>query len=101
MRYSKDQLLDLYKAQQSAEGGLKEGLPGLYVSGWQPDVANGAASAGWGRPEHSRDAQSGPDICWDRDGAVEPMGLADMDDEEREVGLAQFRHAIKGNTIAQ
>lgn len=87
-RYSKDQLLDLFKAQQMSEGGLRDGLPSLYVGGWQPDISNGSASAGWGRPEHSRDGQPGPDICWDRDGTVEPLGLVDMDSEERDVSTA-------------
>jgi len=86
MRYSKEQLTDLFKAQQSVDGGLNDGLPGLYVGGWQPDIVNGAASAGWGRSEHNRDVQPGPEICWDRDGSIEPLALAEMDDEEREVG---------------
>ena len=86
-RYSKEQLLDLYKAQLSSEGGLRDGLQNLYVGGWQPDLANGATSASWGRSEHSRDSQPAPDICWDRDGTVEPLGLIEMDDDEREVGL--------------
>lgn len=55
------------------------------MGGWQPDTANGSASASWGKGEHSREAQLGPDICWDRDGNTEPMGLIDMDEEEREV----------------
>lgn len=87
-RYSKDQLVDLFRSQQSLDGGLQDGLPGLYVGGWQPDMANGAVSAGWGRTDHSRDAQPGPDVCWDRDGSIEPLGLAEMDDEEREVRFA-------------
>jgi len=85
MRYSKDQLLEFFKSQQGADGGLKDGLNGLYVGGWQPDAATGASSAGWGRPEHGRDSQPGPDICWDRDGSIEPLALANMDDEEKEV----------------
>ncbi|KAK3075372.1 kinesin-like protein [Teratosphaeriaceae sp. CCFEE 6253] len=84
LRYSKDQLLDFFRAQQSADGGLKDGLSHLYVGGWQPETANGASSAGWGRAEHSRDSQPGPDVCWDRDGGIEPLGLSDMDDEEKE-----------------
>jgi len=87
-RYSKDQLLELFRAQQSGDGGLKDGLHGLYVGGWQPDIANGATSAGWGRSEHDRNAQPGPDICWDKHGHSEPLGLVEMDDEEREVGSA-------------
>lgn len=50
-------------------------------------MANGATSASWGRSEQSRDSQPAPDICWDRDGTLEPLGLIEMDDEEREVGL--------------
>lgn len=93
-RYSKDQLLDLFRAQQTSEGGLKDGLPNLYMGGWQPDISNGAASAGWGRTEHTRDGQPGPDICWDRDGSTEPLGLMDMDDEEREVRCASTRRNV-------
>lgn len=85
MRYSKDQLLDLFKAQSTTDGGLKDGLQTLYVGGWQPDLPNGTPSATWGRNDHPRDNQPGPDICWDRSGNVEPLALVDMDDEEREV----------------
>lgn len=104
-RYSKDQLLDLFKAQQTSEDGLRDGLPSLYTGGWQPNISNGAASAGWGRTEHSRDAQPGPDICWDRDGTVEPLGLTDMDDEEREVrsirnSLRDREATCPNNTLA-
>ena len=83
-RYSKDQLLDVYKSQQGANGAFDEGLSGTFVGAWQPDMANGN-SAGWGRTEHSRDNQPGPDLCWDKEGAVEPLSLVDMNDEEREV----------------
>lgn len=84
-RYSKDQLLDLYKAQQSVEGGLNDGLQNLYVGGWQPDMANGAGTAPWGRADHSRDTQPGPDLCWDRDGNADPLSLHNLDEEERDV----------------
>lgn len=79
-RYSKSQLLDLYRSQ-NLEGGLRDGLTQLYVNGWQPEATNGAAGAGWGRSEHVRDVQPGPEVCWDRDGAVEPLGLVELDDD--------------------
>lgn len=85
-RYSKEQLLDLYKTQQSSDGGLRDGLPSLYIGGWQPDAPNGVSTGSWGRSDTSRDSQPGPDICWDRDGSIEPLGLVEMDDEEKEVG---------------
>ena len=84
-RYTKEQLLDLYKAQQTSESGLNDGLSSLFLGGWQPDSTNGASSGSWGRSDNARDGQPGPDICWDREGANEPLGFIDMDDEEREV----------------
>ncbi|KAK3670376.1 kinesin-like protein [Recurvomyces mirabilis] len=97
-RYSKEQLLDFYKAQQSTDDGLKDGLPDLYVGGWHPDIANGSSSASWGRAEHTRDAQPGPDLCWDKDGSVQPLGLREMDDEERELFSTSVNSPIRPPT---
>ncbi|RMX81389.1 hypothetical protein D0869_06844 [Hortaea werneckii] len=97
-RYSKDQLLDLFKAQAGMDGGLRDGLPNLYVGGWQPDLANGANAAAWGRSDQARDNQPGPDICWDRHGNVEPLGLTDMDEEERELFASTVNTPLKPPT---
>ena len=94
-RYSKSQLLDLYRSQQTSDGGLRDGLPSLYVGGWQPDTANGAHSAGWSRNEHNRESQPGPDLCWERDGGVEPLGLTEMDDQERELFAGTVNTPLK------
>lgn len=94
-RYSKDQLLELYKSQQSVDGGLRDGLSNLFVGGWQPDIHDENSST-WGRNEHSRDTQPGPDLCWARDGTTEPLGLVDMDDEEREVSYIQRGLSVSG-----
>ena len=51
-------------------------------------MANGAPSSSWGRSEQGREVQTGPEICWDRDGTIEPLGLVEMDEEEKEVGFA-------------
>nr|POE94518.1 gyf domain-containing protein mpd2 [Quercus suber] len=83
-RYSKDQLLDLFRSQAGIDGALRDGLPGLYVGGWQPETNASQAAPSWGRPDHARDAQPGPDACWDKDGLVEPIGLLELDDEERD-----------------
>ncbi|EME47421.1 hypothetical protein DOTSEDRAFT_69371 [Dothistroma septosporum NZE10] len=90
-RYSKDQLLDVYKSQQGANGDLGEGLSGTFVGAWQPDMAD-ANSAGWGRADHGRDNHPGPDLCWDKEGAAEPLNLVDMTDEEREI----FTSSVNG-----
>lgn len=89
-RYTKDQMLDAYRVQQTVHGALSDGLSDLFVGGWHPDMTNGA-SAGWARNEHSRDNQPGPDVCWERDGMAEPLGLVDMDDDEREVRLNHIK----------
>ncbi|KXT05990.1 hypothetical protein AC578_369 [Pseudocercospora eumusae] len=82
-RYNKDQLFESFRVQQTLDGGLSDGLSELFVGGFNPDMANGA-SPGWGRNEHNRDVQPGPDVCWGRDASHEPLGLQEMDDEERE-----------------
>jgi hypothetical protein len=89
-RYSKNQLLDLYRLQQTDDG-LQEDLQNLYIGGWQPNGQNGAPAAGWGRNDASREQPPGPDVCWDDDGNYEPLALTEMDDEEREVGCALYK----------
>ena len=89
-RYSKNQLLDLYRQQQSADDSLQEDLQNLYIGGWQPNGQNGAPAAGWGRNDASREQPPGPDVCWDDDGTYEPLALTEMDDEEREVGIYRW-----------
>lgn len=90
-RYSKNQLLDLFRSQQEADGALRDGLPNLYVNGWEPNISNGAGPGGWSRNDQARDHAPGPDICWDRDGNVAPLGLVEMGDEEKEVGAQIMR----------
>ena len=87
-RYSRDQLLDFYKSQSHASAAWKDGLSDLFVGGWQPDVSEGAVVGSWGRGDQGRDAAPiAPDVCWEHDGGLEPLGLADLDDEEKEVSV--------------
>lgn len=86
-RYSREQLTQLFKTQQDS-GDLTEGLSSLYTGGWEPHTTNGGSGASWGRKDdHGREAASGVDQCWDRDGSIYPLGLADMTDEERDVSV--------------
>jgi PERQ amino acid-rich with GYF domain-containing protein len=39
----------------------------------------------WGKSDSARDAQPSADVCWDSDAGIEPLGLIEMDDEEKEV----------------
>ncbi len=84
-RYGKDQLLQLFKGQKETEE-LNDDLSSLYVAGWEPSAANGAAGAGWGRrDDYGRDAQPTSDVCWEPEGNTHPLGLVDMSEEEKEV----------------
>jgi PERQ amino acid-rich with GYF domain-containing protein len=93
-RYSKNQLLDLYRQQQSSDDGLQEDLQNLYIGGWQPNGQNGAPAAGWGRNDAGREQPPGPDVCWDDDGSYEPLAMTEMDDEEREVGICTWNTSL-------
>jgi PERQ amino acid-rich with GYF domain-containing protein len=84
-RYSRDQLLQLYRTQRDYDE-LEDGLSSLSMSVWEPHATNGASSASWGRKDdHGREAQSGVEQCWDRNGNTEPLSLRELNDEEREV----------------
>lgn len=89
-RYSKQQLLDLYRnLQESTE--LKQGLSSLYVTGWDPDITNGMPTSPWARRDDQRDVQPGADVCWDRNGNVIPLSNQEFSAEEKEVRLLRFQ----------
>jgi PERQ amino acid-rich with GYF domain-containing protein len=82
-RYSKDQLLDLFRAQEKS-GISNINLSDLYVDGWNPNTTNGTSNGGWGKRDDHKDA-TGPEICWDHEGSVQPLALAELTEEEKEV----------------
>ncbi len=57
---------------------------------WNPqNPSMGSNGASWGKKEE-KDTASGPEICWVHDGSVDPLGLIDMDEEEKEVGRSDL-----------
>ena len=82
-RYSKDQLLDIFRAQTEA-GGLDGQLPHILTEGWSPGASNPTVN-GWGRREETKEGQASAEVCWDYDGMVQPLGLIPFGDEEKEV----------------
>lgn len=86
-RYSRSQLLDLYRDQKDA-GELGRGLDALFVGDWVDGQHDGDTSTKWSRrDELKHSSQPASDVCWDRSGAIEPLGLVDMTEEEKEVSL--------------
>lgn len=93
-RYSRDQLIHLFRSQQESTS-LAHGISDLYTGGWEPHTTNGASSASWGRKDdHGREAPSGVDQCWDRDGSTQPLSQASMTDEERDVSKPILRSLL-------
>lgn len=94
-RYSKEQLLDLYRVQEKSDfpnGSLDE----FFVDGWTPGL-NGTSNGGWGKRDDHKDS-NGPEICWDHSGSVQPLALADMTEEEKEVDYSI--HSWLSNQLA-
>jgi PERQ amino acid-rich with GYF domain-containing protein len=85
-RYSKNKLLDIYKNQQALDE-LSGDISRLFVNNWEPGHSNGTNGRGWGKGIDSRDHNNGPDICWDQNGQVQPIGLEEITLEEREVSV--------------
>jgi len=70
-------------------GDLEGDLAELYVGEGDVGVSNGSTqgTSKWARREEAKENGNGPDICWDRGGGIEPLGLTDLTEEEKEVRL--------------
>ena len=70
---------------QGRPGQVNHNVSDLFVDGWNPSPTNGITNGGWGRRDDQKEASTGPDICWDHDGKVQPLSLIDMSEEEKQV----------------
>lgn len=71
--------------RQGDSGALGKNLSSLLVGGWDPGMSIEGGSGAWSRREDLKEGVPGPEICWDAEGTVQPLGLVDMSDEEKEV----------------
>ena len=55
------------------------------MGGWNPGTASSSFNGTWARQDDHRESSTGPEVCWDYDGSVQPLGLVDMADDEKEV----------------
>ncbi|KAI4261513.1 MAG: hypothetical protein L6R42_003290, partial [Xanthoria sp. 1 TBL-2021] len=92
-RYSKDQLLDLFRAQR--ENPASTQVSDLYVDGWLPSSANGITNGGWSRTDELKEGSAGPEMCWDHEGKVQPLALSDMTEQEKEAFSSSVNSLIK------
>lgn len=90
-RYGKNQLLDIFRAQENLEASNRD-VASLFAANWNPN-SNGTNGRGWGVHD-SRDS-NGPDICWDANGSVHPIGLDEMTESEKEIFKEDVNSPLK------
>ncbi|RAH78312.1 hypothetical protein BO86DRAFT_391863 [Aspergillus japonicus CBS 114.51] len=94
-RYSKDLLLNLYKNQRDT-GSLGKNVAEYFVADWNPHSSETSPVNGaWGKREDSKDNPSGPEVCWDHGGHVEPLGLVEPTDDEKELFTSSVNSPLK------
>ncbi|KAF5666347.1 GYF domain-containing protein [Fusarium heterosporum] len=91
-RYTKDDLLAVFRPQQSGED-----VTHLFASGWNPGQVNGHAPRGWGKSNDNHIPQE-PGACWDDSGDITPIGLQDMSLEEKEAFNTEINSPLKPPT---
>lgn len=89
LRYTKDQLVALYKYQRDA-GALDQHLADIFTGGWDPFLGRESTNSAWGRRDEGKETNPGPEICWDQNPSAEPLALIEPSDEDREVRLVQW-----------
>jgi len=86
-RYSRDQLLQLFKSQPESEN--DDALSDLLIGAWEPNITNGNSSASWGRRDEPKDTH-GADLCWDRGAQTVPLGLNGLTEGEKDVSWFSY-----------
>ncbi|KAJ5290807.1 hypothetical protein N7478_000058 [Penicillium angulare] len=92
-RYSKEQLLDMYKAQRES-GSLGKHVEDYFMGDWDPHTVSAAVNGAWGKRDDHK-SSAGPEVCWDHGGQAEPLSLDDMTDSEREFFAASVNSPLK------
>ncbi|RFU29861.1 hypothetical protein B7463_g6465, partial [Scytalidium lignicola] len=92
-RYSKDQLLDIFRSNQGSETANGD-VSRLFTSTWDPGHSNGANGRGWGKTNDSRETH-GPEVCWDQNGTVQPIGLEEMSALEKSIFSGDVNSPLK------
>ncbi|KAL4778163.1 hypothetical protein BJX76DRAFT_343966 [Aspergillus varians] len=93
-RYSKEQLLDLYKAQRDT-GILTKNVADYFVADWNPHIETPAVNGAWGKRDDHKDNSTGPEVCWDHGGQIEPLGLVDLTEDDKEIFSVSVNSPLK------
>ncbi|KAL2267944.1 hypothetical protein VTJ83DRAFT_5221 [Remersonia thermophila] len=93
LRYTKEELLDIYK--NSFDSSLVD-TSSLLMPTWNPTPQiNGTQARPWGKTSDSSHAPQDPSACWDADGTVKPISLEEMSAEEREMFATDVNSTMK------
>lgn len=71
-RYSRDEMLSVYE-QQRQSGQLDSQLMSIFAGPWDPSAS----------PDSREAKEPGAEVCWNAEPLYDPLGLRDMDDDER------------------
>ncbi|KAI7977076.1 hypothetical protein EIK77_005281 [Talaromyces pinophilus] len=93
-RYSKEDLLSIFKGQRDS-GTLGKNMGDHFLASWNPLDDTGATNGAWAKKEDQKDSPPGPEVCWDPVGHYEPLGLIDMTEEERELFSTTVNSPLK------
>lgn len=94
-RYSKQDLLDIYKNQQQTRATDDSNVSNLFTEGWAPSESQGSTGrAGWGKTTDGKDCYT-PEICWDFQGDIQPVSLLEMSEEEKKLFKADINSPFK------
>ncbi|KAK4188903.1 hypothetical protein QBC35DRAFT_179948 [Podospora australis] len=92
MRYTRDQLLDIYKTTDMGQIDAAS----LFTPTWDPSHVNGnQSSRPWGKAGETGHIPQDPTVCWDAAGNVKPINLEPMTAEERELLNGDVNSTLK------
>ncbi|KKZ64173.1 hypothetical protein EMCG_01521 [[Emmonsia] crescens] len=95
-RYSKDQLLSFYKSQQDL-GNWGKHISDYFMADWNPhDEMPSSVNGNWSKREDLKESTTtGPEVCWDHSGQVQPLALTEMNDEEKDLFSGSVNSPLK------
>ncbi|KAH6612829.1 hypothetical protein B0J18DRAFT_441205 [Chaetomium sp. MPI-SDFR-AT-0129] len=92
LRYSKEELLDIYKNSFDPS---QMDTTNLLMSNWNPAQMNGSQTRPWGKSSESSHVPQDPSVCWDANGTVKPIGFESMSAEERDMFANDVNSTLK------
>ncbi|KAG6027954.1 hypothetical protein E4U41_000806 [Claviceps citrina] len=91
-RYSKEDLLDMFRTQKVGDDPSR-----LFIPGWDPSQINAGNTRGWGKANDGHIPQE-PGACWNSNSETTPLGLHELSAEEKEAFSTEINSPLKPPT---